>query len=69
MVMTAVDSLTFNTGAPATNHGVFSGDVSPIHLLALVVLVTVPQPVLAARRHDIAAPAAAGSARSSSAQS
>ncbi len=55
MVATAAASLTFKTGAPAGNHGVFSGDVSPIHILSVVVLVLVPRLVLAARRHDVVA--------------
>ncbi len=54
MVTTAAVSLAFKTGAPA-GHGVFTGDVSPIHALSLVVLVMVPRLVLAARRHDVAA--------------
>ncbi len=55
MVATAAISLTFRTGAPAGSHGVFTGDISPIHVLSLIVLVLVPRLVLAARRHDIAA--------------
>lgn len=55
MAGTAAISLMFKTGGPAGNHGVFSGDVSPIHVLSVVVLVMVPRLVLAARRHDVAA--------------
>lgn len=55
MVATAAVSLAFKTGARAGSHGVFSGDVSPIHILSVVVLVMVPRLVLAARRHDVVA--------------
>jgi len=55
MVLTAGESLTFKTGAAPGSHGVFTGDISPIHILSLVVLVMVPRLVLAARRHDIVA--------------
>jgi uncharacterized membrane protein len=55
MTLTAFISLLFKTGAPAGSHGVFSGDVSPIHILSLVVLVMVPRLVVAARRHDVVA--------------
>ena len=55
MVATAALSLAFKTGAGPGSHGVFTGDLSPIHLLSLVVLVMVPRLVLAARRHDVAA--------------
>lgn len=54
MVGTAAVSLMFKTGAGPGSHGVFTGDVSPIHILSAVVLVMVPRLVLAARRHDIA---------------
>ncbi len=54
MVATAALSLAFNTHA-LSGHGVFSGDVSPIHALSLLVLVMVPRFVLAARRHDVIA--------------
>lgn len=55
MVATAAVSLVFKTGGPAGNRGVFTGDISPIHLLSVVVLVMVPRLVLAARRHDVVA--------------
>ena len=55
MTLTAFVSLGFKTGAPRGSHGVFSGDVSPIHILSLIVLVMVPRLVFAARRHDVAA--------------
>ena len=55
MVGTAAVSLMFRTGAGPGSRGVFTGDVSPIHILSLVVLVMVPRLVLAARRHDIVA--------------
>ena len=55
MTGTAAVSLAFKTGAGPLSHGVFTGDVSPIHILSVVVLVLVPQLVLAARRHDIVA--------------
>lgn len=51
MLMTAVTSLFFNTGTRG-GLGVFTGDVSPIHLLSVFVLVMVPMIVVRARRHD-----------------
>jgi uncharacterized membrane protein len=53
MVLTAAVSLTFKTGAGPGSRGVFTGDVSPIHILSVVVLVLVPMLVFAARRHDV----------------
>ncbi|MBV8970654.1 MAG: DUF2306 domain-containing protein, partial [Sphingomonadaceae bacterium] len=53
MVGTAALSLVFRTGAPH-GWGVFTGDVSPVHILSVVVLVLVPMTVNAARRHDVA---------------
>ena len=53
MVATAAVSLAFRTGAGAGNRGVFSGDISPIHVLSVIVLVMVPRLVGSARRHDV----------------
>ena len=55
MAGTAAISLMFKTGTGAGSWGVFTGDVSPIHILSVVVLVMVPRLVLAARRHDVVA--------------
>ncbi len=56
MVLTAATSLMFKTGVVGRHSwGVFSGDVSPIHVISLFVLVMVPRLVLAARRHDVVA--------------
>ncbi len=51
MLLTAVTSLFFNTGTRG-GLGVFTGDLSPIHLLSVFVLVMVPMIVVRARRHD-----------------
>ena len=51
MMLTAVTSLFFNARAPG-GWGVFSGDLSPIHLLSLVVLIMVPRVVIYARAHN-----------------
>ncbi len=53
MLLTALTSLAFNAQAGGRNWGVFSGDVSPIHLISLFVLVMVPRLVWNARRHRV----------------
>jgi len=56
MLGSAVVSLFFNARIDgARNWGVFSGDVSPIHLLSVFVIVMVPRLVLQARAHNVAA--------------
>lgn len=53
MLLTAATSLFFNARVDGVrNWGVFSGDVSPIHILSVWVLVQVPLIVARARRHD-----------------
>lgn len=55
MLSTAVTSLLFNARvAGGHNLGILSGDVSPIHLISLFVLVMVPRLVVNARRHEVA---------------
>ena len=54
MMATALTSLAFNAQKGGHNWGVFSGDVSPIHLISLFVLVMVPRLVLNARAHRVA---------------
>lgn len=53
MLLTAATSLFFNARVDGVqNWGVFSGDISPIHLLSVWVLVQVSLIVARARRHD-----------------
>ncbi len=52
MLGTAITSLFFHTRAPRGTLGVFSGDVSPIHILSIWVMLQVPLIVVSARRHD-----------------
>lgn len=51
MLLTAITSLFFNTGARG-GMGVFSGNFSPIHILSVIVLAQVPIIVRRARAHD-----------------
>ncbi len=54
MVLTALTSLFFKTSPwRAGNLGVFTGDVSFIHILSVWVLIQVPLLVVRARRHDV----------------
>lgn len=56
MIGSAAVSLFFNARVDGgRNWGVFSGDVSPIHILAIYVLVMAPRLVLQARAHNVAA--------------
>lgn len=53
ILIAAVSSLFFNLRVDgASNRGVFSGDVSPIHILSFWVLFQAPLIVVRARRHD-----------------
>lgn len=52
MLATAITSLFFHVRAPRGNLGIFTGDVSPIHILSVWVLLQVPLIVVSARRHD-----------------
>lgn len=51
MLAAAGTSLFFSSAAPG-GLGVFTGDVSPIHILSVLVLVAVPRLVLKARARD-----------------
>ncbi len=53
MLATAVISLFFSTAATRPGSlGVFTGDVSPIHLISIFVIVMAPMVVVRARQHD-----------------
>jgi len=52
MLVAAVSSLFFRTGAGPGCVGVFTGDVSPIHLLSVFTMVQVPLIYVRARAHD-----------------
>lgn len=53
MILTALTSLFFHLGGRPGNHGVLSGDFSPIHTLSFWVLFQVPLIVVRARDHDV----------------
>ncbi|KPF78270.1 hypothetical protein IP88_04370 [alpha proteobacterium AAP81b] len=52
MLAAAAIALFFNAGHP-NGYGVFSGDVSPIHGLSVLVLVAVPLLIARARQHRV----------------